>query len=135
MGESVLSHKRILIVDDDIRNTFALVSYLETLDMNIYTAENGFDALDILQKNDHIEMVLMDIMMPVMDGYETIQKMKENPVTAGIPVIAVTARAMKGDREKCLEAGASDYISKPVNLAALLEKMERLISVTKNSNE
>lgn len=135
MGESVLSHKRILIVDDDIRNTFALVSYLETLDMNIYTAENGFDALDILQKNDHIEMVLMDIMMPVMDGYETIQKMKENPVTAGIPVIAVTARAMKGDQEKCLEAGASDYISKPVNLAALLEKMERLISVTKNSNE
>ena len=135
MGESVLSHKRILIVDDDIRNTFALVSYLETLDMNIYTAENGFDALDILQKNDHIEMVLMDIMMPVMDGYETIRKMKENPVTAGIPVIAVTARAMKGDREKCLEAGASDYISKPVNLAALLEKMERLISVTKNSNE
>ncbi|HEX6428431.1 MAG TPA: response regulator, partial [Niastella sp.] len=128
MGESVLSHRRILIVDDDIRNTFALVSYLETLDMNIYTAENGFDALDILQKNDQIEMVLMDIMMPVMDGYETMRKMKANPVTADIPVIAVTAKAMKGDREKCLEAGASEYISKPVNLAALLEKMERLIS-------
>jgi CheY-like chemotaxis protein len=135
MGESVLSHRRILIVDDDIRNTFALVSYLETLDMNIYTAENGFDALDILQKNDQIEMVLMDIMMPVMDGYETMRKMKENQVTADIPIIAVTAKAMKGDLEKCLEAGASDYISKPVNLAALLEKMERLISVSKNSNE
>jgi len=135
MGESVLSNRRILIVDDDIRNTFALVSYLETLDMNIYTAENGFDALDILQKNDQIEMVLMDIMMPVMDGYETMRKMKENRVTADIPIIAVTAKAMKGDQEKCLEAGASDYISKPVNLAALLEKMERLISVSKNSNE
>lgn len=135
MGESVLSHRCILIVDDDIRNTFALVSYLETLDMNVYTAENGFDALDILQKNDQIEMVLMDIMMPVMDGCETMRKMKENRVTADIPVIAVTAKAMKGDREKCLEAGASDYISKPVNLKELLEKMERLIGVSKNSNE
>jgi CheY-like chemotaxis protein len=135
MGESVLSHRSILIVDDDVRNTFALVSYLETLDMNIFTAEHGRDALDILQKNDQIEVVLMDISMPVMDGYEAMRKMKENPVTADIPVIAVTARAMKGDREKCLRAGASDYISKPVNLAALLEKMERLISVSKNSNE
>ncbi len=135
MGESVLSHRSILIVDDDVRNTFALVSYLETLDMKIYTAEHGRDALEILQKNDQIEVVLMDIMMPVMDGYEAMRKMKENGVTADIPVIAVTARAMKGDREKCLRAGASDYISKPVNLAALLEKMERLISVSKNSNE
>ena len=135
MGESVLSHRSILIVDDDVRNTFALVSYLETLDMNIFTAEHGRDALEILQKNDQIEVVLMDISMPVMDGYEAMRKMKENPVTADIPVIAVTARAMKGDREKCLKAGASDYISKPVNLAALLEKMERLISVSKNSNE
>ena len=73
--------------------------------------------------------------MPVMDGFETMRKMKEHPMTAEIPVIAVTAKAMKGDREKCLEAGAADYISKPVNLAALLEKMERLISVSKNSNE
>lgn len=135
MGESVLSHRSILIVDDDVRNTFALVSYLETLDMNIFTAEHGRDALEILQKNDQIEVVLMDIMMPVMDGYEAMRKMKENRVMADIPVIAVTARAMKGDREKCLKAGASDYISKPVNLAALLEKMERLISVSKNSNE
>jgi CheY-like chemotaxis protein len=135
MGESVLSHRSILIVDDDVRNTFALVSYLETLDMNIFTAEHGRDALEILQKNDQIEVVLMDIMMPVMDGYEAMRKMKENSVTADIPVIAVTARAMKGDREKCLKAGASDYISKPVNLAALLEKMERLISVSKTSNE
>src|SRR5688572_15233101 len=104
MGESVLSNKCILIVDDDIRNTFALVSYLETLDMEIYTAENGYAALDILQKHHQIEMVLMDIMMPDIDGYETIKKMKENSATANIPVIAVTANAMKGDREKCLEA-------------------------------
>jgi CheY-like chemotaxis protein len=135
MGESVLSHRSILIVDDDVRNTFALVSYLETLDMKIFTAEHGMDALAILHQHDHIEVVLMDISMPVMDGYEAMRKMKENSVTADIPVIAVTARAMKGDREKCLKAGASDYISKPVNLAALLEKMERLISVAKNSNE
>jgi two-component system chemotaxis sensor kinase CheA len=135
MGESVLSHRSILIVDDDVRNTFALVSYLETLDMNIFTAEHGMHALDILHQHDHIEVVLMDISMPVMDGYEAMRKMKENSATADIPVIAVTARAMKGDREKCLKAGASDYISKPVNLAALLEKMERLISVSKNSNE
>jgi CheY-like chemotaxis protein len=135
MGGSVLSNRRILIVDDDVRNTFALVSYLETLDMAIYTAENGFEALEILQRTEHIELVLMDIMMPVMDGFETMRKMKEHPMTADIPVIAVTAKAMKGDREKCLEAGAADYISKPVNLAALLEKMERLISVSKNSNE
>jgi CheY-like chemotaxis protein len=135
MGESVLSHRSILIVDDDVRNTFALVSYLETLHMKIFTAEHGMHALDILHQHDHIEVVLMDISMPVMDGYEAMQKMKENSVTADIPVIAVTARAMKGDREKCLKAGASDYISKPVNLAALLEKMERLISVSKNSTE
>jgi two-component system chemotaxis sensor kinase CheA len=135
MGESVLSHRSILIVDDDVRNTFALVSYLETLDMKIFTAEHGMDALAILHQHDHIEVVLMDISMPVMDGYEAMRKMKENSVTADIPVIAVTARAMKGDREKCLKAGASDYISKPLNLAALLEKMERLISVSKNSNE
>jgi CheY-like chemotaxis protein len=135
MGESVLSHRSILIVDDDVRNTFALVSYLETFDMNIFTAEHGMDALNVLQKNEQIEVVLMDIMMPVMDGYEAMRKMKENRGTADIPVIAVTARAMKGDREKCLKAGASDYISKPVNLAALLEKMERLISVSKNNNE
>jgi two-component system, chemotaxis family, sensor kinase CheA len=135
MGESVLSRRSILIVDDDVRNTFALVSYLETLDMKIFTAEHGMDALTILHQHDHIEVVLIDISMPVMDGYEAMRKMKENSITADIPVIAVTARAMKGDREKCLKAGASDYISKPVNLAALLEKMERLISVSKNSNE
>jgi CheY-like chemotaxis protein len=135
MGESVLSHRSILVVDDDVRNTFALVSYLESLDMTIYTAEHGVEALAVLHQHDQIEVVLMDIMMPVMDGYEAMRKMKENSITADIPVIAVTARAMKGDREKCLKAGASDYISKPVNLAALLEKMERLISVPKNSNE
>ena len=135
MGGSVLSNRRILIVDDDIRNTFALVSYLETLDMVIYTAEDGFAALDMLQQNKQIEVVLMDIMMPGMDGYETIKMMKVNSAIADIPVIAVTAKAMKGDREKCLEAGALEYISKPVNMKELLEKMERLFSQPKNSNE
>src|SRR6185436_6157177 len=119
MGDSVLQHRCILIVDDDPLNTFALASYLETFDLKIYTAGNGFDALDLLQQHQQIELVLMDIMMPVMDGYETIKQIRENPAMAGIPVIAVTARAMKGDREKCLRAGATDYISKPVNLKEL----------------
>lgn len=135
MGESVLSHKGILLVDDDPRNTFALTSYLETFDMEIFTAESGYAALDLLQQHEQIEVVLMDIMMPGMDGYETIKKIRENGATADLPVIAVTARAMKGDREKCLQAGATDYISKPVNLKELLEKIERLVSLSKNSNE
>ena len=131
MGDSVLQHRCILIVDDDPLNTFALASYLETFDLKIYTAGNGFDALDLLQQHQEIELVLMDIMMPVMDGYETIKQIRENPAMASIPVIAVTARAMKGDREKCLRAGATDYISKPVNLKELLEKMEQLVSQPK----
>ena len=128
MGEEKLIKKRILIVDDDARNTFALVSYLEMLEMEIYTAENGFEALDILMQHKEIEVILMDIMMPGMDGYETIRRIKSDDRIAQIPVIAVTAKAMKGDREKCLEAGATEYISKPVDLKVLIEKIEQLLS-------
>jgi len=135
MGESVLQRRCILIADDDPRNTFALASYLETFDFEIYTAENGLEALEMLLQHEHIELVLMDIMMPLMDGFETIQKIRENCATADLPVIAVTARAMKGDREKCLRAGATDYISKPVNLKELLEKIQLLVTQPKNTNE
>ena len=128
MGEEKLIKKRILIVDDDARNTFALVSYLEMLEMEIYTAENGFEALDVLMHHEEIEVILMDIMMPGMDGFETIRRIKNDDRIAQIPVIAVTAKAMKGDREKCLEAGATDYISKPVDLKELIKKIEQLLS-------
>ena len=121
----------ILIVEDNSKNVFALTAVLKAKGFQSVVAENGKEALKILAETDGIKVILMDIMMPVMDGYEAMRKMKENRVTADIPVIAVTARAMKGDREKCLEAGASDYISKPVNLKELLEKIERLISVSK----
>ena len=124
-----LKGKNVLIVDDDPRNTFALISYLEHLDVNIYTAENGFDAINMVSKPSDIEIILMDMMMPEMDGYEAIGRLKEITAARNIPVIAVTAQAMKGDREKCLEAGASDYISKPLNLKELLEKMARLLNL------
>jgi len=125
--EDLLAKKRILIVDDDKRNTFALVSYLETMGMDIHTAENGYEALEMLDGHKNIEIILMDMMMPDMDGYETIGRIKKNMATSSIPIIAVTARAMKGDREKCLEAGASEYVSKPVNLKELVEKITMLV--------
>jgi len=122
-----LSGKTILVVDDDNRNTFALVSYLETLNTNILTSEDGFKAIRMLEQSSDIDIVLMDMMMPEMDGYETIKKIREMPLQKNIPIISVTAKAMKGDREKCLEAGASEYISKPVDLNELYNKMLNVI--------
>ena len=119
--------RTILIVDDEPRNTFALTSYLEQLELNIYSTEDGFGAIDLLSKHPEIEIVLMDMMMPEMDGYETIQRIKGKKETAHIPIIAVTAKAMKGDREKCLGAGAAEYVSKPVRISELLEKMGALL--------
>ncbi len=105
--EEFLDGKNILIVDDDARNTFAISSYLEGIGMNTHVAENGFEAIDFLADNPAIEIILMDMMMPEMDGYEAIEKIKNNRNTSAIPIIAVTAKAMKGDREKCLATGAS----------------------------
>jgi CheY-like chemotaxis protein len=128
-------HNHYVLVVEDNQINQRLISYLfKNWKLQFDAANNGAEAIEKLKRKNY-DLILMDIQMPVMDGYETMRKMKENGVTADIPVIAVTARAMKGDREKCLKAGASDYISKPVNLAALLEKMERLISVSKTSNE
>jgi two-component system chemotaxis sensor kinase CheA len=126
--EEYLSGKDILIVDDDVRNTFALASYLQGIEMKIHIAENGFQAIDFLENNS-AEIILMDMMMPEMDGYEAIQKIKSNPATNYIPIISVTAKAMKGDREKCLETGASEYVSKPIDLKDLLAKMVQVLNL------
>jgi CheY-like chemotaxis protein len=115
-----LADKRVLIVDDDMRNIFALSTVLEEHDMRILSADNGRDAIAILQRQPDIDIVLMDIMMPEMDGMETIREIRKLPRWRDLPIIAVTAKAMKGDREKCLEAGAWDYLSKPVDVEALL---------------
>lgn len=125
---SILEGKHILIVDDDNRNTFALSSYLEELGIIIHTAASGFEALERLNTSHDIELVLMDMMMPEMDGYETIDRIRSNSLTNKLPVISITAKAMVGDREKCLEAGASEYVSKPVNMKELIGKMATLLS-------
>jgi CheY-like chemotaxis protein len=117
---AVLAGKRVLIVDDDIRNIFAMTSLLEPHRMEMLSAETGKGAIDILQGDTEIDVVLMDIMMPDMDGYDTMRAIRRLAKFRSLPIIALTAKAMKGDREKCIEAGASDYISKPVDPEQLL---------------
>jgi CheY-like chemotaxis protein len=112
--------KTVLLVDDDARNIFALSSVLERRGMKVLTATTGSEAIEILERRSNPAIVLMDIMMPEMDGYQTIAKIRENSAYRRLPIIALTAKAMKGDREKCLEAGASDYLAKPVNTDQLL---------------
>jgi signal transduction histidine kinase/CheY-like chemotaxis protein/HAMP domain-containing protein len=118
--DKVLSGKKVLIVDDDIRNIFALSSVLEWHNMVILSAETGRDAIALLQAQPDIDVVLMDIMMPEMDGYETMRAIRQIPRFQALPIIAVTAKAMKGDREKCIEAGAWDYLAKPVDAEQML---------------
>jgi HAMP domain-containing protein/signal transduction histidine kinase/CheY-like chemotaxis protein len=121
--EDIVTNKNVLVVDDDVRNLFALTTVFERYGINTITAESGQEAIDILSENNKIDIVLMDIMMPQMDGYETTQKIRREHKNNGLPIIAVTAKAMKGDREKCLDAGASDYITKPVKTDQLLSLM------------
>ena len=118
--DTPLEGKKVLIVDDDMRNIFALAALLEEHGMEITSADNGREALDILNNRSDLDVVLMDIMMPEMDGYETMQRIRKDARYRRLPIIALTAKAMQGDREKCLEAGASDYIAKPVNTNQLL---------------
>ncbi len=118
-----LAGKRVLVVDDDVRNIFALSSVLERRGMQVLTAGTGREAIDLLSTTDDVAIVLMDIMMPDMDGYETMQVIRQNPTFRRLPIIALTAKAMKGDRERCLEAGASDYLAKPVNTEQLLTSL------------
>jgi len=120
LGGEVLKDKNILIVDDDIRNIYALSSALTTKGASILTAFNGVEALEVLKNNTTIDIVLMDIMMPEMDGFEATRKIRGNPKWKNLPIIALTAKAMKGDREEILNAGASDYQSKPIDIQQLI---------------
>jgi CheY-like chemotaxis protein len=119
-ADTILAGKKVLIVDDDIRNIFAMTSILEPHKMHITSAETGREAIEALQNEPEIDVVLMDIMMPDMDGYDTMRTIRKLGKFRSLPIIALTAKAMKGDREKCIEAGASDYISKPVDTEQLL---------------
>jgi CheY-like chemotaxis protein len=115
-----LAGAKVLIVDDDIRNIFSLTSVLESHDVEVLHAERGKDGILILEQTPGVDVGLIDIMMPEMDGYETMKQIRERQELADLPLIAVTAKAMKGDRQKCLDAGASDYIAKPVDIELLL---------------
>jgi two-component system chemotaxis sensor kinase CheA len=120
-----LKNKSVLIVDDDERNRYALSSYLDTLEMNVLTANDGQAALDLLRGGEEVDLILLDIMMPVMDGFEMLRTLRGDDDLKDIPVIAVTAKAMKGDDKRCLDAGASDYIPKPIDLKSFISKMEK----------
>jgi CheY-like chemotaxis protein len=115
--------RSVLLVDDDARNIFALSSVLERRGMKVLTATTGREAISIVESTPELAIVLMDIMMPEMDGYQTMQAIRSNAEFRRLPIIALTAKAMKGDREKCLEAGASDYLAKPVNTEQLLSAL------------
>jgi len=122
-SDEALVGKKVLVVDDDMRNIFALSSVLERRGMAVLTAGTGREAISILESTPDVTIVLMDIMMPEMDGYATMQVIRQNPSFRRLPIIALTAKAMKGDREKCLEAGASEYLAKPVNTEQLLSAL------------
>jgi CheY-like chemotaxis protein len=115
--------QKVLLVDDDARNIFALSSVLERRGMAVLTATTGSEAVELVQSTPDIAICLMDIMMPEMDGYQTMAMIRADPAFRRLPIIALTAKAMKGDREKCLEAGASDYLAKPVNTEQLLSAL------------
>ena len=127
-SNEVLRGRKVLVVDDDARNIFALISLLENQEMDVLSATNGRSAIDIIQRTPDLSIVLMDIMMPDMDGYETMREIREVSEFRTLPILALTAKAMKGDRKKCLDAGASDYIAKPVNTDQLLSLMRGCLS-------
>jgi CheY-like chemotaxis protein len=125
-SDEKLVGQKVLLVDDDARNIFALSSVLERRGMQVLTATTGREAIALLESESSepgVAIVLMDIMMPEMDGYQTMEVIRANPAFRRLPIIALTAKAMKGDREKCLEAGASDYLAKPVNVEQLLSAL------------
>jgi CheY-like chemotaxis protein len=124
-GFSGFGGEKVLIVDDDIRNVFALTSVLEQHGLTVLYAENGREGIEVLEQYDDIAVVLMDVMMPQMDGYATTSAIRRMPQFAGLPIIALTAKAMKGDREKSIDSGASDYVTKPVDTDHLLSVMQQ----------
>ena len=127
-GELLFTGKRILIVDDDVRNVFALTSALEQHGIDVVYAENGEAGLETLRKEPEIDLVLMDVMMPGMDGYTAMREIRKMPSLRDLPVIALTAKAMPGDRDNSLTAGASDYVTKPVDVDQLLSVFRSWLS-------
>lgn len=127
-GNATLEGKKILVVDDDMRNTFALSKVLKSRGINVIMAANGKTALDTIDQQPDIDMVLMDIMMPVMDGYEAISKIRKDKKLTDLPIIALTAKAMAGDKEKCFAAGASDFVAKPIEPDSLLTKIQHWLA-------
>jgi CheY-like chemotaxis protein len=121
--EAILTGKKVLVVDDDMRNTFALATVLEEKNMEVLIAKNGKEALTSLENNKDVSIVLMDIMMPEMDGYEAMHHIRAQERFRKLPIIALTAKAMKGDKAKCIEAGANDYLAKPVDMDKLVSLM------------
>jgi HAMP domain-containing protein/CheY-like chemotaxis protein/signal transduction histidine kinase len=122
-SDDALANRKVLVVDDDVRNIFALSSVLERRGMTVLSAGTGREAIETIESTPDLAIVLMDIMMPEMDGYETMQVIRQNSALRRLPIIALTAKAMKGDRERCLEAGASEYLAKPVNTEQLLSAL------------
>jgi CheY-like chemotaxis protein len=118
--DPIMTDRKVLVVDDDVRNIFALSSVLESFDMQVLHAENGREGIKLLSRTPDVDVVLLDIMMPEMDGYETLRAIRAIEGFESLPIIALTAKAMKADREKCIQAGASDYISKPLDVDQLL---------------
>ena len=123
-----LQGKTVLLADDDSNNVYALLAALEDTGLDIITAGNGLEALRKLEETEKTDIVLMDIMMPEMDGFETMRTIRSNKKYADLPVIALTAKAMKGDIEKCLQAGATGYLSKPIDVDKLIKLMQELVS-------
>jgi CheY-like chemotaxis protein len=119
--EDPVAGKKVLVVDDDVRNIFALTSVLESHGLEVLYAENGKDGIAVLERNPDVNVVLMDVMMPEMDGYETMKAIRKDPANKALPIIAITAKALKEDRDRCIVAGASDYLPKPVDPDKLLQ--------------
>jgi hypothetical protein len=128
IDDDILSGRKILIVDDDVRNIFALTCVLEQHGVEVIYSENGREGIESLERNDDVDLVLMDVMMPELDGYATTEAIRQMPQFANLPIIALTAKAMKGDREKSIGSGASDYVPKPVDADHLLDVMRAWLS-------
>jgi len=128
-SSSLLSGKKVLIVDDDVRTLFAYRSLFEAYKMDVIHAENGDTCLNLLYKNDDIDIILMDIMLPGLSGYDIMSKIRKDFNLYKIPIIVITAKSMEGERERCLKAGGSEYLSKPVNNEELISMLNRFLQV------
>lgn len=135
LNDDIFKNKRVLLVDDDTRNIYAIGLLLKQMDMTVIMADNGQKALEVLNKQEHIDIVLMDIMMPIMDGYEATQRIRQQTRFADLPIIAVTAKAMKEDREKCLAIGASDYLAKPIEARKLFAIMAQWLQRSSSTKQ